>query len=55
MADIQNIIEELQKESYEQTWGVRTLQRNINTQYYYRLLKSQNKVWKLKYRKQCII
>ena len=32
-----------EKESYEQTWSVRTLQRNINTQYYYRLLKSQNK------------
>ena len=27
-----------EKEAYEQTWGVRTLQRNINTQYYYRIL-----------------
>ncbi len=32
-----------QKEAYEQTWSSRTLQRNINTQYYYRLLQSQNK------------
>lgn len=32
-----------EKEAYEQTWSVRTLQRNINTQYYYRLLQSQNK------------
>lgn len=28
------------KEAFEQTWSVRTLQRNINTQYYYRLLQS---------------
>lgn len=32
-----------EKEAYEQTWSVRTLQRNIDTQYYYRLLQSQNK------------
>ncbi len=32
-----------EKETYEQTWSVRTLQRNINTQYYYRLLQSQQK------------
>ena len=32
-----------EKETREQTWSVRTLQRNISTQYYYRLLKSQNK------------
>lgn len=32
-----------EKEAYEQTWSVRTLQRNIDTQYYYRLLKSQDK------------
>lgn len=32
-----------EKEAYEQTWSVRTLQRNINTQYYYRLLQSPNK------------
>lgn len=32
-----------EKEAYEQTWSVRTLQRNINTQYYYRLLQSQQK------------
>lgn len=31
------------KESAEQTWSVRTLQRNISTQYYYRLLRSQAK------------
>lgn len=32
-----------EKEAYEQTWSVRTLQRNISTQYYYRMLKSQDK------------
>lgn len=32
-----------EKEAYEQTWSFRTLQRNINTQYYYRMLQSQNK------------
>lgn len=32
-----------EKEAYEQTWSVRTLQRNVNTQYYYRILQSQNK------------
>lgn len=31
------------REAAEQTWSVRTLQRNISSQYYYRLLKSQNK------------
>ncbi len=31
------------KEAYEQTWSVRTLRRNIDTQYYYRILKSQDK------------
>lgn len=31
------------KEALEQTWSVRTLQRNISSQYYYRLLKSQIK------------
>ncbi len=30
------------KEALEQTWSVRTLQRNIDTQYYYRLLSSQS-------------
>lgn len=30
-------------EAAEQTWSVRTLQRNVSSQYYYRLLKSQNK------------
>ena len=32
-----------EKEAIEQTWSVRTLQRNISSQYYYRLLKSQIK------------
>lgn len=31
------------KEAYEQTWSVRTLQRNVSSQYYYRILMSQNK------------
>ena len=31
------------KEATEQSWSVRTLQRNISSQYYYRLLKSQLK------------
>lgn len=30
------------KEAAEQTWAVRTLQRSIDSQYYYRLLSSQN-------------
>lgn len=32
-----------EKEAFEQTWSTRTLQRNISSQYYYRLLKSQVK------------
>lgn len=32
-----------EKEAGEQTWSVRTLQRNISSQYYYRLLQSQIK------------
>ena len=32
-----------EKETAEQTWSERTLQRNISSQYYYRLLKSQVK------------
>ena len=32
-----------EKEAFEQTWSVKTLQRNISSQYYYRLLKSQVK------------
>ena len=32
-----------EKEAYESRWSVRTLQRNINTQYYYRLMASQVK------------
>lgn len=30
-----------EKEALEQTWSVRTLQRNISTQYYYRMLQTQ--------------
>ena len=32
-----------EKEAINETWSVRTLQRNISSQYYYRLLKSQIK------------
>ena len=32
-----------EKETAKQTWSVRTLQRNISSQYYYRLLRSQVK------------
>ena len=32
------------KEAYEQTWSIRTLQRNISSQYYYRMLKTQDKI-----------
>ncbi len=32
-----------EKEAYNQAWSVRTLQRNISSQYYYRLLKSQDR------------
>ena len=32
-----------EKEAYESKWSVRTLQRNIDTQYYYRLMASQVK------------
>ena len=32
-----------EKEASEQTWSVRTLQRNISSQYYYRMLKTQKK------------
>jgi len=31
------------REAAEQTWSVRTLQRNISSQYYFRLLQSRNK------------
>ncbi len=30
-----------EKEAYDENWSVRTLQRNISSQYYYRILKSQ--------------
>ncbi|MCD8106963.1 MAG: PDDEXK nuclease domain-containing protein [Oscillospiraceae bacterium] len=32
-----------EKEAAEQTWSVRTLQRNVSSQYYYRMLQTQNK------------
>ena len=32
-----------EKEAYEQPWSVRTLQRNISSQYYYRMLQTQNR------------
>ena len=32
-----------EKEAFEQTWSVRTLQRNISSQYYYRMLQTQDK------------
>ena len=32
-----------EKEALEQTWSVRTLQRNISSQYYYRMLKTQKR------------
>ncbi len=32
-----------EKEASSQSWSVRTLQRNVSTQYYYRILKSQRK------------
>ena len=32
-----------EKEALEQTWSVRTLQRNISSQYYYRMLQTQKK------------
>ena len=41
-----------EKETAEQTWSVRTLQRNISSQYYYRLLKSQVKEPVIKEMKQ---
>ena len=32
-----------EQEAFQQGWSVKTLQRNINSQYYYRLLSSQKK------------
>lgn len=32
-----------EKEATEQTWSVRTLQRNISSQYYYRMLQTQKR------------
>ena len=34
-----------EKEAIEQTWGVRTLQRNISSQYYYRMLQTQKAIF----------
>ena len=33
-----------EKEAFGQVWSVRTLQRNISSQYYYRILKTQSKL-----------
>ena len=33
-----------EQEAAQQTWSVRTLQRNISSQYYYRMLKTQKQV-----------
>ena len=33
-----------EKEAYNQVWSVKTLQRNIYSQYYYRILKTQDKI-----------
>ena len=43
--DIQNEVNILTKakEALEQTWSVRTLQRNISSQYYHRMLQTQQK------------
>ena len=32
-----------EREAAREMWGTRTLQRNVSSQYYHRLLKSQNK------------
>lgn len=32
------------KEAYEQVWSSATLQRNVSSQYYYRILKTQDKI-----------
>ena len=37
-----------EKEAAEQTWSVRTLQRNISSQYYYRMLKTQKAMFYLR-------
>lgn len=31
----------MKKEAITQSWGVRTLQRNVSSQYYYRMLQTQ--------------
>jgi predicted nuclease of restriction endonuclease-like (RecB) superfamily len=33
-----------EKEAFSETWSSRILQRNISSQYYYRLLQSQRKM-----------
>lgn len=38
-----NAREWYEQEAYSQTWSVRTLQRNISSQYYYRMLQTQKK------------
>ena len=32
-----------EKEALQQAWSVRTLQRNVSSQYYYRMLQTQKK------------
>jgi predicted nuclease of restriction endonuclease-like (RecB) superfamily len=32
-----------EKEAYDQVWSTTTLQRNVSSQYYYRILKSLDK------------
>lgn len=43
-----------EKEALEQTWGVRTLQRNVSSQYYYRMLQTQKQEL-VKHKKRCSI
>ena len=38
-----NARDRYEKEAANETWSVRTLQRNISSQYYYRMLKTQKK------------
>ena len=41
--DDENARDWYEKEAFSQSWSVRALQRNVSTQYYYRLLQSQKK------------
>lgn len=33
----------MRKKRFQQAWSVRTLQRNVSSQYYYRMLQTQKK------------